>query len=86
MATASEGVFFPSNFLSVVADRRYSIARGEKVDFLRGFWKAYPNFEAVRLDDVVTSDSTDVLEGERVIATSGLRTVTNIEIPHRYMS
>ena len=78
-------MFLSSNFLLVVADRRYSIARGEKVDFLRAFWKAYPNFEVAQIDDAATSDFTDALEGERVVTTSGLRTAADVKISHRSM-
>ena len=54
----------------MTTNRSCSTARGGKVDFLRGFWKSNPNFEAVQIDDVATSDFGDALEGKHVIAYS----------------
>ncbi|EJF58867.1 NAD(P)-binding protein [Dichomitus squalens LYAD-421 SS1] len=38
-------------------------ARGAKVNTLRDFWKAVPEFQAIQIDDIATDDFTEALQG-----------------------
>nr|VWO94326.1 UDP-xylose synthase [Ganoderma boninense] len=58
--------YVAGHVIQQLLDRGYRVrgtARGGKIDFLRGFWKASPHFEAVQIDDVASSDFTHALEG-----------------------
>ncbi|PIL24601.1 hypothetical protein GSI_12485 [Ganoderma sinense ZZ0214-1] len=65
LVTGASG-YTAAHVIQQLLDSGYGVrgtARGEKVDFLREFWKASPNFEAVQIDDIAISDFTHVLEG-----------------------
>ncbi len=62
MATASGGENSSPTSTTAVSPVN-STARGAKLDLIREHFKANPNFEAVKIDDIATGDFSSALKG-----------------------
>ncbi|RDX45373.1 NAD(P)-binding protein [Lentinus brumalis] len=69
LVTGASG-FLGTHIVTQLLDGGYRVrgaARGAKLDLLREYFKANPNFEAVKIDDIATGDFSAALKGVNAV-------------------